>query len=127
MTQQITLGIEISRNCEKGTPSLSQGACINGGRGEIHHEESRPHIRTPEGRIGLYPDDEQKNLHQPQVGSLTHVMQSTTSDIVYAVSPSADCWRKQLGTMPKPSKESSTPSQRRPNLELCTIGTTAKG
>jgi hypothetical protein len=86
------LGIEISRNRDKGTLRLSQKAYIQGVLARYNLENLNG-ISAPM-REGLrfylddtdYVDDEQKNLYQSKVGSLTYGMQGTRPDIAYAVS-----------------------------------------
>jgi hypothetical protein len=86
------LGIEISRDREKGTLRLSQEAYL---RGVLvrYGLEGLNGINTPV-REGLkfyiddadYVDNDEKELYQSKVGSLTYGMQGTRPDIAFAVS-----------------------------------------
>ncbi len=86
------LGIEISRNRDKGTLRLSQKAYFQGVLARYNLEKLNG-ISAPM-REGLrfylddvdYVDDEEKHLYQSKVGSLTYGMQGTRPDIAYAVS-----------------------------------------
>ena len=86
------LGIEISRNREKGTLRLSQKAYFKGVL-KRYGLEGLNGINAPI-REGLkfyvddadYVDDGEKNLYQSKVGSLTYGMQGTRPDTAYAVS-----------------------------------------
>ena len=86
------LGIEISRNREKGTLRLSQEAYFKGVL-KRYGLEGLNGINAPI-REGLrfyiddadYVNDDEKNLYQSKVGSLTYGMQGTRPDIAYAVS-----------------------------------------
>jgi hypothetical protein len=86
------LGIEISRNREKGTLRLSQEAYFKGVLKRYGLERLNG-INAPI-REGLkfyvddadYVDDSEKNLYQSKVGSLTYGMQGTRPDIAYAIS-----------------------------------------
>jgi hypothetical protein len=86
------LGIEISRNREKGTLRLSQEAYFKGVL-KRYGLEGLNGVNTPI-REGLrfyvddadYVDDGEKNRYQSKVGSLTYGMQGTRPDIAYAVS-----------------------------------------
>ena len=86
------LGIEISRNREKGTLRLSQKAYFEGVLKRYGLTKLNG-TNTPI-REGLkfylddadYVDDGEKNLYQSKVGSLTYGMQGTRPDIAYAVS-----------------------------------------
>ena len=86
------LGIEISRNREKGTLRLSQEVYFKGVL-KRYGLEGLNGINAPI-REGLkfyvddadYVDDGEKNLYQSKVGSLTYGMQGTRPDIAYAVS-----------------------------------------
>ncbi len=86
------LGIEISRNREKGTLRLSQQAYFKGVLAR-YGLEGLNGINAPM-REGLkfyvddadYVDDGEKNLYQSKVGSLTYGMQGTRPDIAYAIS-----------------------------------------
>src|SRR5436305_6031007 len=97
------LGIEISRDREKGTLRLSQKAYFKGVL-KRYGLEGLNGINAPM-REGLkfyvddadYVDDGEKNLYQSKVGSLTYGMQGTRPDIAYAVSLFSRF-------MPKPTK-----------------------
>jgi hypothetical protein len=86
------LGIEISRNREKGTLRLSQKTYLEGVL-KRYGLENLNGSNTPI-REGLkfylddadYVNDEEKSLYQSKVGSLTYGMQGTRPDIAYAVS-----------------------------------------
>jgi hypothetical protein len=85
------LGIEISRDRQKGILRLSQKAYLEGILARYNLNLNG--ITTPM-REGLrfylddadYVDDEEKSLYQSKVGSLTYGMQGTRPDIAYAVS-----------------------------------------
>lgn len=86
------LGIEISRDREKGTLRLSQKAYLKAVLARYGLENLNG-INAPM-REGLrfyvddveYVDDEEKSLYQSKVGSLTYGMQGTRPDVAYAVS-----------------------------------------
>jgi Reverse transcriptase (RNA-dependent DNA polymerase)/GAG-pre-integrase domain len=86
------LGIEISRDREKGTLRLSQKAyfkgvlaryCLEGlnGTNAPMREGLKFYVDDAD-----YADDDEKSLYQSKVGSLTYGMQGTRPDIAYAVS-----------------------------------------
>jgi hypothetical protein len=80
------LGIEISRNREKGSLGLSQKAYFKGVLARYGLENLNG-INAPmrEG-LRFHVDDEEKSLYQSKVGSLTYGMQDTRPDIAYAIS-----------------------------------------
>jgi hypothetical protein len=86
------LGIEISRDRERGTLRLSQESYFKGVL--TRYGLDRLNSISAPIREGLkfylddtdYVDDEEKNLYQSKVGSLTYGMQGTRPDIAYPVS-----------------------------------------
>ena len=86
------LGIEITRDHEKGTLRLSQKAYLEGVLKRYGLDKlNGTNIPMREGLCFYaddadYVNDDEKSVYQSKVGSLTYGMQGTRPDIAYAIS-----------------------------------------